>query len=240
MIEVIVALLLGQLSSCPSSATAALTSAAKRVAAFDVPGAITDLTPAASVCQGADVARHYLQGLVSARDAYRYGGSPESLAPVRAAASALEAHARESIPAEIARSVLLAASAAAQSEREEMALFLEQARDLERQVRGSGNDGAPLISAFEIAGDLWLQVHRFEDARAAYLEAVEQVGSTRRTTLGLARTAFRLNDLVSACDRYGALVADWPSSAGTPPELAEARAFVGRRDCRVATSSPRR
>ena len=80
---------------------------------------------------------------------------------------------------------------------------------------------APIITAQEAAGDLWLQVHRFEDARRAYLSAAEQVGATRRVTLGLARTAFRLGDLPASCAQYRALVTGWPQKAGEPPELME-------------------
>ena len=152
----------------------------------------------------------------------------------------LASRAVETRAAEIARVVLMAASAAAQSEREEMGLLLEHASNLERQQRSAGLQGAPIITAQEAAGDLWLQVHRFEEARRAYLSAAEQVGATRRVTLGLARTAFRLGDLPASCAQYRALVTGWPQKAGEPPELMEARTFLRRPECRAARALPPR
>ena len=37
----------------------------------------------------------YVHGLIAARDAYRYGGSPESLEPVKLAITQLESRSRE-------------------------------------------------------------------------------------------------------------------------------------------------
>src|SRR4030095_4239370 len=128
--------------------------------------------------------------------------------------------------AEVARVFLLAAASAAQSERGEMGLLLEHAINLERQQRSAALPGAPIVTAHEIAGDLWLQVHRFEDARRAYLDAATQIGPTRRVTLGLARTSFRLGDTRTACEQYRAFVSDWPQRGGEPPELIEARIFL--------------
>jgi hypothetical protein len=128
--------------------------------------------------------------------------------------------------------LLRAASAAAQSERDEMGLLLETATKLEQQQRAAGLPSAPVISAYEVAGDLWLQVHRFEDAHRAYLTASEQGFATRRVTLGLARTFSRLGDAPASCEQYRTLVTGWPRSGGEPPELSEAREFLKRRECR--------
>ena len=229
MMALLVALALGQ-SACGGSG--ALTAANERAAIFDVQGAIAVLAADLSSCSGTFVPYWYLRGLVAAREAYRYGGSPESLEPVKIAIERLAAR-NEAPPAEIARVLLLAASSAAQSERDEMGLFLEHALSLERQQRSAGLPGAPIVSAYEIAGDLWLQVHRFEDARRAYLDAQAQIGRTTRVTLGLARTAFRLADLPTACERYRGLVSSWPLRGGEPPELIEARTFLRRPECRA-------
>ena len=235
MMTLLVALALGQ---SPCGESRALTAAHERAAVFDVQGAITALAADLSSCTGTFVPYWYLRGLVAAREAYRYGGSPESLEPVKVAIARLAA--RNEIPAaEIARVLLSAASSAAQSERDEMGLFLEHAVSLERQQRSAGLPGAPIVSAYEIAGDLWLQVHRFEDARRAYLDAAAQVGTTRRVTLGLARTAFRLADLPTACEQYRGFVSSWPQHGGEPPELIEARAFLQRPECRAKAPSRR-
>ena len=238
MIALLVALALGQ-SPCANNA-AVMASAQERAALFDLRGAMTGLAAGRSSCVETSVAYWYLHGLIAAREAYRFGGSPESLEPVRVAVAELAARSQDTPAAEIARVVLLAASSAAQSERDEMGLFLEHALNLERQQRSAGLMGAPIVTAHEVAGDLWLQVHRFDDARRAYLEAASLTGATRRVTLGLARTAARLGDSQTSCERYRNVVSSWPQRGGEPPELIEARTFLKRQDCRAQGSrSPR-
>jgi cytochrome c556 len=231
MIALLVTLALGQ-SPCGDSA-ALIASAEERAAVFDLRGAMTGLAADLSTCHETSVPYWYLHGLIAAREAYRYGGSLESLEPVRVAIAQLAARSQETAAAEIARVVLLAASSAAQSERDEMGLFLDHALDLERQQRSAGLPGAPIVTAHEIAGDLWLQVHRFEDARRAYLDAATRIGATRRVTLGLARTAARLGDPQTSCEQYRGLVSGWPQRRGAPPELIEARTFLRRSECRA-------
>ncbi len=239
MIALLLTLALGQ-SPCGNSA-AVIASATDRASRFDLQGASLGLATDLSGCPDTTVAYWYLRGVLAAREAYRYGGSPESLAPVTAAIEQLAPRVAETRAAEIATLLLRAASSAAQSERDEMGLFLEHAIDLERQQRAAGLPGAPVISAQELAGDLWLQVHRFEDARLTYLNASQQGSATRRVTLGLARTLSRLGELPASCEQYRALVMGWPAKGGEPPELAEARTFLKRRECRSQSSeqSPR-
>jgi hypothetical protein len=236
MIALFVAVALGQ-AQCQDS-VALVAAATGRAAVFDLRGARAAFAADLSGCAEIVVPYWYLRGWIAAREAYSYGGSPESLEPVRLAVAQLAARGTETRTAEIARVVLMAASAGAQSEREEMGLLLEHALNLERQQRSAGLPGAPIITAHEAAGDLWLQVHRFEDARRAYLNAAEQIGSTRRVTLGLARTAFRLGDLAASCAQYRALEAGWPRAGGEPPELKETRMFLRRPECRA--TPPRR
>jgi hypothetical protein len=90
----------------------------------------------------------------------------------------------------------------------------------------AGLPGAPLLSAAEVAGDLWLQVHRYEDARRAYAEAAARVGTTLRVLAGLARSARRLNDADAACSSYRQLLDMWGGRTGLPLEIAEARTYV--------------
>jgi len=236
MIALVFAVALAQ-SPCADHA-ALMSVAADRAAVFDSKSATARLAEGIE-CPEIAVAYWYIHGLIAARDAYRYGGSAESLEPVKLAIKQLESRSPGSSAAEIARVVLQAASAAAQSEREEMGLLLEHALNLEKQARAAGQPGAPIVSAFEVTGDLWLQVHRFEDAHRAYVAASAQVGSTRRITLGLARTAFRLGELPAACEHYRILVSGWPKSGGEPPELGEARTFLRRAECRAGSSSQR-
>src|SRR6185503_15848986 len=86
--------------------------------------------------------------------------------------------------AEIARLMLQAAAAAAQSERGELRLYVEAAVQMEWLQRVVGQPGAPIVSAVEMAGELWLQVHQYEDARRAYTYAIEHVGLTARILSG--------------------------------------------------------
>ncbi len=146
-----------------------------------------------TLAQSDQIASLYTQGLADARAAFVKGAPPESLAPVRQAIAALGNISQERPgPAEIARLTLQAAAAAAQSERDEMALYLEQATRMERLQFEAGQPGAPVVSAHEVAGDLWLQVFRYDDAVRAYLRAADYVGMTPRVTEGLARARARL------------------------------------------------
>lgn len=205
--------------------------ATARAAIFDMAGAAADLADTTVGCPEADVALAYLRGLLAAREAYGEGGSPESLEPVRAAIAALDVHAGQMPAAAIARATLQAARAAAQSERDEMALFLEHALDLERRQQAARQPGTPIVTAHEVAGDLWWQVHRYEDARRAYIQAAGQIGATARVTLGLARTAARLDEVAAACGAYAMLAAIGTGGASVSNEIIEARAFVNRPAC---------
>jgi len=193
MLPLLVAVAIFGAQPCSAAATAGLADASARVQAFDVPGAVDRLRDAAAGgCEATEVAALYLGGLLAATEAYKQGGSEESLAPVREAIAALETlSGQRPGSAEIARLVLIAAVAAAQSEREEMGAFLTHAAAMESLQLAAGEPGAPVLSALEVAGELWLQVHRFDDARAAFERAVAQVGATPRLTAGLARATAR-------------------------------------------------
>ena len=227
-------LLVLQATACGGQAAALMTEARARVDAFDVPAAVAALTRAAGRgCLEADAAAAYLAGLQAAREAYRFGGDPSSLAPVRAAEATLARYAdRGNRQAEIARFVLMAASAGAQSERDDMRLLLEQALQLESLQLAVGAPGAPFIPAHEVAGDLWLQVHRFETARTAYRAAASAPGETPRVLIGLARTAVRLGDAPAACAAYTRLAASSGAATSAAPEIAEARERAADPACR--------
>jgi tetratricopeptide (TPR) repeat protein len=233
MIQLLVVLALAQNDACNERALMALGDAAARVQEFDVAGAIARLQGVAVMCGQAGLASWYLTGLVAAREAYRDGGSEESLAPVKKAIAALDAYGAN-VPgsAQIARLVLLGAASAAQSERDEMAIFLDEALRLESIQVAAQQPGAPVLTAHQAAGDLWLQVHRFEEARRAYEEASELFGSRPRTMIGLARTAARLND-PSACIHYARLVEWWGTISSEPAEIGEARAYLSGSTCRT-------
>jgi hypothetical protein len=216
-----------QANPCRDEGAPHLASAADRGESFDISAAVEEFFKAAGFgCGEAEIAGHYLKGLAAGREAYRHGGSADSLAPVALAIAAIDARAAGAPGiAPIARLVLQAAAAAAQTERDELALLLDQAIRLETVQLEAGQPGLPVITAHEAAGDLWLQVHQYEDARRAYLLALDRVGMTPRAALGLARIAARLNDSANACAQSQALVKWWGSRAGEPPEVAEARSY---------------
>ena len=147
-------------------------------------------TPACEppTCEPVEVHDIYMRGWEAAREAARVGGSPMSLAPVDLAIARLERLAAGAHgPAEISMYVLRAAADAARDEREAMALFLAHAVDLERIQLAGGQPGAPGITAHEAAGDLWLRVRRYDEARRAYEHARSVVGSTALIEIGLSR-----------------------------------------------------
>ena len=234
MFVLVVALsLMQQPVGCRDQAAPFLASALERGELFDLPGA-ADIFFAASGqwCVDAEIAGHYLRGLSAAREAYRQGGSPDSLAPVRLAVAAIDARAHLAPAlAATARAVLLAAAAAAQSERDEMSLLIDHAIRLENVQLEAGQQPLPVVTAHEAAGDLWLQVHRYEDAQRAYQQARARVGLMPRVMLGLARSAARLKATPDACDQYRRLIAWWDTRRDQPPEIVEARAFIAQPGC---------
>jgi hypothetical protein len=186
---------------------------------------------------GCDVrlASIYLRGLTAARAAYARGGDQASLAPVRQAIASAGELAALGETAEIVGFVLRAAAAAAQSERDEMAAMLAQALQVERGRGARGLGGAPLVSAHEIAGDLWLQVHRYDEAAAAYRIGRAFAGDSPRTTVGLARSLARQNQIGEACQEYRRLADQAPGlRPAMKEELSEAGQFLRRPACRTA------
>jgi hypothetical protein len=200
---------------------------------FDLTGAANDyFAAAAGGCAEAEVPGHYLRGLLAARAAHTQFGSRESLVPVRDAIAMIDARGGTTpgLP-QVARVVLQAAIAAAQSERPEMALLLEHAVRLEGVQLDARQPALPVVTAHEAAGDLWLLVRDYENARRAYRRAEERIGTTPRVTLGLARAADRSSDVMNACRQFEAFVRWWGRRPGEPPEVAEARAYVARPAC---------
>lgn len=189
----LVLLLIAAQTPCPPDAQQLVWTAAARAQEADLSPSANALREAASRgCTDAEVGALYLRGLVEARDAFRQGAPPDSLVTVHTAIASLERLGQgRPGPAEIARLMLRAAAAAAQSERDEMALYLDHAERMDALLRATGQPAAPVLSAAEISGELWLQVHRYEDAHAAFTTAARQVGQTPRVVAGLARAAAR-------------------------------------------------
>jgi hypothetical protein len=220
-----------QPAGCSPDAMMAVDRAVVLAAEFDLAVAATQLeTDSVNGCETAQIGIRYARGLMAAQEAFREGGSFESLAPVRQAIAGLEAISKgRPGSAAVARLVLQAASAAAQSEADEMRLYLESAIQMESLQRAAGQPGAPLISAAEAAGELWLQLHRYEDARRAFADARAQTGGTARVLAGVGRAAQRLGDTDTACAAFRALLQSWGARPARPSQIVEAQAYVA--DC---------
>lgn len=224
-------------SGCDGPGAALRQQAAELVEAFDLTAALTRVQQAVGAgCTDARTDAAYLSGLVALRDAVRTGGAEASLVPVREAVRELDRLAGGAPgSADVARTALLAGIAAAQTERDDMWLWIEQALTLERVQLEAGQAGAPMLTAHELAGELWLQVYRYDDARRFFARAGEEVGRTPRVTLGLARAAARLKEVVSACAEYATFLWWWGSREGAPAEVVEARQFLAQPACRSFT-----
>jgi hypothetical protein len=223
--------LIAQLTACPPEAASALGAAAARAETFDLAGAL-DLARKAAGCDEADGTVEFLEGLLGARAAVKAGGTMDSLREVRSAANALSRRAEGGNRRwEAASLAMRAVAAASQYERDEMALYLAEAIRVEALLISAKLPGAPLVSAHELAGDLWLQVDRFDDARAAYMLAAERVGRTPRVRLGLARVAARLRERERACEEYRWLDQWWGNRLDPPPEIVGARAYLASENC---------
>jgi hypothetical protein len=172
----------------------------------------------------------YAVGLVAARNGGP-NGEPAALALAHVAAARLEdaaaragAGPRGSI--ELEWLAVRAAIAAAQEERDELALLLEHGIGLEA---GAAADQLPepAIPMRELAGDLWLSVDRDLDAKREYTAALARRPERARSLLGLARAAARSGDAALATDAYRLLVARWTHADPGRPELREALAYLG-------------
>lgn len=158
-------------------------------------------------------------GLRAARAAWP-GGRPDALTVAHAAADVLEA--RGTVLTRYLQAILYAAIAAAQEERDLMALSFQQAAALEAQLAPAGQPPAPL-RADRIAGDLWLQVHRYADAREASARALAVDHGDARSTLALARAHAKLGARADSAAAYRRLLELWAHADPDRPELAEAR-----------------
>jgi hypothetical protein len=228
-----VVLLILLLTACGPDAMAIVSKAAARADSFDLPGAL-EVARRAGDCDEAAGGAEYLEGLLGAAEAVKHGGTVDSLREVRSAVNALS---RRSETAgrrwEAASAALRAVAAASQYERAEMTVFLAEATRVEALLVAAGLPGAPFISAHELAGDLWMQLHGYAEARVAYVGAAKVVGRTGRVRLGLARAAAGLKDVTGACVEYRSLIEWWEErkQAATPPEIAEARTYIASLGC---------
>lgn len=146
-----------------------------------------------------DIERIAMQGWMEARALAPRGGALDLLGPVNAKLKQLDEFPNTS--ARYAEMAIRAAVAAAQEERDEMSLFLDQARDLSKQMAVAGSPARWPLPIDELEGELWLEVDRYLEAFDAYDRATKTT-PTPNAWIGLARAADKLHDTATACRAY--------------------------------------
>jgi hypothetical protein len=193
-----------------------------------VAAAAPDLVSTAAAmpaCVPLSVASWAVTGWLEARATASRGGAPEVLGPVRAVLATLEAAARRAtwrVQNEYARAAITAAIAASQDERPEMSVYLAHARGLSDRLALAGERAEWPLPIDELEGELWLEVDRYDEARAAYRRAVE-AGAGPAALAGLARANDRLKDELAACDAYRRVL-----ETADDPLASEARTYLSR------------
>ena len=160
--------------------------------------------PDAAACEPRQLAILAWRGWREARALAPLGAAEEHMGPVRATLETLQAlrERRESaLEAEYADTCIRAAIAAAQDERPEMELLLTHARDLAERLQLRDRRANWPLPFNLVAGDLWFEVDRYDEARAAY-ERAAQADPSAIALIGLARTQARLGRVDAACDTY--------------------------------------
>lgn len=203
---------------CAAEDLAFLDREAQRVARGDdpqVPITASSGGPA-SRCDLVEVQRRSLEAWTEARRLATAGGAAELQSPVRRALGELERwqDGRAGLEAEYARTAIRAAIAAAQDERPELELLLTHARDLAERLGARGRRARWPRPFNLLAGELWFEVDRYEEARAAYERAVRSDPGAAGV-VGLARALARLGRTADACATYARVRAE------APPALAE-------------------
>lgn len=160
---------------------------------------------ASLVSQGAEreIERIAGEGWAAARALAPIGAPRDRLGAVNQSLERLDALIAN-VAARYADAAIRAAISAAQEEREEMALFLEHARALSVQLALTSAPARWPLPIDELEGELWFEVDRFAEARAAYERATRTFASPR-AWLGLARSHVRLGDTPAACAAYKAV-----------------------------------
>ncbi len=222
----------GQTVSCePAAVRTVLQRAADELQRMDeaaAGAALFGATGAETTCRELAIASVALEGWLEARRLATVSGAPDQLGRINQVLRRLEALRISGTPtsltvqlASYAEAVLRAAVAAAQDERDEMQLYLALGRDLAASLTLGAQARLWPLPIDEVEGELWLEVDRFADARAAF-ERAAAAARGARGTIGLALTADRLKDAPAACAAY--LHADTMSVADGPRQTIRAAA----------------
>lgn len=190
--------------ACPPDADAVIEAADAAVRAGEFGAAEERLRHGVTVhgsCAELFVAAWGWSGWQTAVAAAARGGTEESLAGVRGAVAALGGPGPAVSPAAYAASVLSAAAAAAQDEREEMGVWLEHARDLAAKLEIAGERARWPLPIDLVDGELWMAVADYDLAEASYARALAERDSAVAWR-GLARARDRRGHRDGACAAY--------------------------------------
>lgn len=181
-------------------------------------GGVFGDTAAGKRCDAVLLVRGALKGWDDARQLAAVGGDRARLAPVLARIDDLEPLKRGPlrVEAEYAQVAIRAAIAASQDERPELELLLTHARDLSERVAQRGGRTIWPRPINLLAGELWLEVDRFDEAHQAFVRAVS-VEESARTLVGLSEVLLRLERRAEACQTVSRV----KSAAGTLLAAAE-------------------
>jgi hypothetical protein len=235
----LLAVLLLQDVRCPGNAARHVSEALRLGESFDLSGAAAAYAAAErSGCESAAAAAIYVRGLIAARAADASFASAASLLPVQLAVASLDPLAAKDPVARAMQAVLRTAIPAAQHERPEMELRIEEMLRMESLQLEAKLPPLPVLSAHEVAGYFWLQLHLYDEARHAFDEAARRIGRTPHILLGAARAFVGRRDPAAACEQYRQLISWWGSRPGSPMEITEAREYIKQPQCAAATQRP--
>jgi len=239
LVAILLKTALMQAVPCRGDAARLITEAVSLGEAFDLAGsAAAYATAERAGCLAAAAPAAYLRGLVAAREADAKFGSAASLLPIKLAIASIDRIAATDPVASAMQLVLRASIPAAQHERPEMALLIEEMLRMESLQLEAKQPPLPVLSAHEAAGYFWLQLHLYDEARRAFDAAAQKIGDTPHVLFGTAKAAAGRRDTRLACAQYQRLLSWWGSRAGSPPEITEARGFVRQPLCAAAPVRP--
>jgi tetratricopeptide (TPR) repeat protein len=157
----------------------------------------------ANSCDRIRLALSALRAWFEARRVASQGGAVALLGPVNQRLAELRAidTPELSLENEYANLAIRAAIAAAQDERPEMSLLLEQARDVTERLVERGRRPLWPRPFNLLAGELWFEVDRYQEAATAYERATRADGSPAAFA-GLGRSLDALGRHVEACRAY--------------------------------------
>ena len=172
-------------------------------------------------CAPLKLARSALLGWIEARKLAAVGGAPTLLGPTTQSIEELAQLRTDelTLEADYAHVAIRAAIAAAQDERPEMELLLTHARDLSERLTSRGRRAIWPRSFNLLAGELWMEVDRYEEARLAF-ERAWRGDPTPVAAIGMARANDRLGHRLAACDAYRRV------GDAAPPLRDEARVYL--------------